>query len=37
VLEVGYDADFTVFSPELEVRQTFVGGNQIFPAFGPGI
>ena len=35
VLEVGYDADFTVFSPELEVVQTFVGGVQIFPAREP--
>jgi N-acetylglucosamine-6-phosphate deacetylase len=30
-LEVGMAADFAVFSPELEVIQTFVKGEQIFP------
>jgi len=30
-LEAGADADFVVLSPELEVVQTFVGGEQIFP------
>ena len=30
-LEVGADPDFVVLSPELEVRQTFVAGNRIFP------
>ena len=29
-LEAGADADFVVFSPELEVRQTFVAGERIF-------
>ena len=30
MLEVGADAGFVVFSPELEVRQTFVAGEEIF-------
>jgi N-acetylglucosamine-6-phosphate deacetylase len=30
-LEVGADADFVVLSPRLEVVQTFLGGEQIFP------
>ncbi len=30
-LEVGTDADFVVFSPELEVVQTFIAGEQIWP------
>jgi N-acetylglucosamine-6-phosphate deacetylase len=29
-LEAGVDADFVVLSPELEVLQTFVGGERIF-------
>ena len=29
-IEIGSDADFVVLSPELEVLQTFVGGEQIF-------
>jgi N-acetylglucosamine-6-phosphate deacetylase len=29
-LEAGADADFVVLSPELEVQQTFVAGEQIF-------
>jgi len=31
-LEIGTDADFVVFSPQLEVVQTFAGGEQIFAA-----
>jgi N-acetylglucosamine-6-phosphate deacetylase len=31
-LEIGTDADFVVFSPQLEVVQTFAGGEQIFGA-----
>ncbi|MFL6594327.1 MAG: amidohydrolase family protein, partial [Chthoniobacterales bacterium] len=31
-LEVGYDADFVVFSPDFEVAQTFVAGEQVFSA-----
>lgn len=31
-LEVGCDADFVVLSPELEVLQTFLGGEKIFAA-----
>jgi N-acetylglucosamine-6-phosphate deacetylase len=30
-LEAGADADFVVLSPDLEVRQTFIGGEEIFP------
>jgi N-acetylglucosamine-6-phosphate deacetylase len=30
-LEAGADADFVVFSPELEVQQTFVAGERVFP------
>jgi N-acetylglucosamine-6-phosphate deacetylase len=30
-LEVGTDADFVVLSPELEVMETFVAGERIFP------
>ena len=30
MLEVGAEADFVVFSPELEVRQIFVAGEEIF-------
>ena len=30
-LEVGCEADFVVLSPELEVLQTFVGGEQVYP------
>lgn len=30
-IEAGGDADFTVFSPEFEVLQTFVAGEQAFP------
>ena len=30
-LHAGADADLVVLSPELEVRQTFVAGNRIFP------
>jgi N-acetylglucosamine-6-phosphate deacetylase len=30
-LEVGADADFVVLSPDLEVRQTFAAGEEIFP------
>ena len=30
-LERGADADFVVISPELEVRQTFLAGERIFP------
>lgn len=30
-LEAGADADFVVLSPELDVLQTFVAGEQIFP------
>lgn len=29
-IEIGRDADFVVLSPELEVLQTFVGGEQVF-------
>ncbi len=29
-LEVGTDADFVVFSPDLEVLQTFAGGDEIY-------
>ena len=29
-LEVGADADLVVFSPELEVQQTFLGGEEIY-------
>ncbi|MDQ6860482.1 MAG: amidohydrolase family protein, partial [Verrucomicrobiota bacterium] len=29
-LSVGCDADFVVLSPELEVVQTFVAGEQVF-------
>ena len=29
-LKIGADADFVVISPELEVRQTFVGGKEVF-------
>src|SRR5947207_9902449 len=29
-LEVGADADFVVLSPVLEVRQTYIGGEQVF-------
>ena len=32
-IEVGYDADFVILSPQLEALQTFVVGNQIFQAF----
>jgi N-acetylglucosamine-6-phosphate deacetylase len=31
-LEVGGEADFVMFSPEFEVQQTFVAGEQVFPA-----
>jgi N-acetylglucosamine-6-phosphate deacetylase len=31
-LEAGADADFVVLSPELEVRQTFVAGKEVFRA-----
>ena len=31
-LEAGADADFVVLSPELEVQQTFIAGEQIFSA-----
>jgi N-acetylglucosamine-6-phosphate deacetylase len=31
VIETGRDADLVVLSPELEVLQTFAGGEQIFP------
>jgi len=31
-LEIGGDADFVVFSPELEVVQTFLAGEEIFSA-----
>ena len=30
-LEAGADADFTIFSPEFEVLQTFVAGERVFP------
>ncbi|MDQ3626112.1 MAG: amidohydrolase family protein, partial [Verrucomicrobiota bacterium] len=30
-IAAGADADFTVFSPEFQVLQTFVGGEQVFP------
>ncbi len=30
-LEIGADADFVVFSPELDVVQTFVAGRRIWP------
>lgn len=30
-LEIGCDADFVVLSPALEVVQTFIGGEQVFP------
>ena len=30
-LEAGADADFVVLSPQLEVMQTFVAGEQVFP------
>ena len=29
-IEIGYDADFVVLSPELDVLRTFVGGEQIY-------
>ncbi len=29
-LEAGADADFVVLSPELEVLQTFVAGEEVF-------
>ena len=29
-LEVGADADFVVLSPELDVQQTFVAGEEIY-------
>jgi N-acetylglucosamine-6-phosphate deacetylase len=33
-LEIGADADFTVLSPELEVLQTFVGGERVYMRTG---
>ncbi|PYJ08060.1 MAG: N-acetylglucosamine-6-phosphate deacetylase, partial [Verrucomicrobia bacterium] len=36
-LEAGADADFVVLSPELEVQQTFVAGEQIFHCSGASV
>jgi N-acetylglucosamine-6-phosphate deacetylase len=30
-IAVGNDADLVVFSPEFEVKQTFIAGEQIYP------
>jgi len=30
-LEAGADADFVVLSPDLELQQTFLAGERIFP------
>ena len=30
-IAIGNDADLVVFSPEFEVKQTFVAGEQIYP------
>ena len=34
-LAAGMDADLVVFSPSLEIRQTFVGGRSVYSLMSP--